>query len=228
MQKIDKKSILHRRLLRCNFIPIHFLPVKRKYFLGNYNIADWFSIYRIAAVPLLLLLIFAEKKQLFTWFLMVSFLTDMVDGWLARRLKIASERGAKLDSVGDMLTLLTAISGLFQFQWEFIHTHAVSLSLLVFVYFLEMAIALWRYKRLSSFHTYSSKVSFFIQGVFILTLLFFGYYPWLFYISIVSGYIETAEEIILVFMLQEYRSDVKGIYWVWQEKKMAKISVLAS
>lgn len=193
--------------------------MKRKYFIGKYNIADWFSLYRSAAVPLLVWLIFLEKKQLFTWFLMISFLTDMIDGRLARRLKIVSERGAKLDSLGDMLTLLAAIGGLFKFEWDFISTHAILLSLLVFIYLLEMAIALWRYKKLSSFHTWSSKLSFLIQGTFILTLLFFGYYPCFFYLAVVTGFIESMEEIILVFMLPENRSDVKGIYWILRERR---------
>lgn len=170
-------------------------------------------------MPLLLWLVFIEEKQLFTWFLMISFLTDMIDGRLARRLKIVSERGAKLDSLGDMLTLLVAIAGMFRFEWDFISGHALSLSLLVFIYLLEMGIALWRYRKLSSFHTYSSKMSFFIQGVFILTLFFFGYYSWLFYIALAAGFLESAEEIILVFLLPEDRSDVRGIYWVLRERK---------
>lgn len=173
-------------------------------------------------MPLLLWLIFLEEKQLFTWFLLISFLTDMIDGRLARRLKIVSERGAKLDSLGDMLTLLAAIAGLFKFEWDFISTHALSLSLLVFIYLLEMAIALCRYRKLSSFHTYSSKMSFFIHGVFILTLLFLGYYPWLFYIALAAGFLESVEEIILVFLLPENRSDIKGIFWVLKQRRAGK------
>lgn len=194
--------------------------MRRKYFIGKYNVADWLSIYRVVSAPLLLFLIFIEKQQLFTWFLLISFLTDMIDGRLARKLKIVSERGAKLDSLGDMVTLLTAIVGLIKFKWDFIIMNAILLSVLVFVYLLEMAIALFRYKKLSSFHTYSSKLSFLIQGCFILTLLFFGYYPWFFYIALIAGFLESLEEMILVFLLKEYRADVKGIYWVLREKKI--------
>ena len=59
----------------------------------NFNIADWFSFYRVAAAPLLLLLIWLNHRELFTWFLLVSYSTDMIDGFLARKLKIRVPEG---------------------------------------------------------------------------------------------------------------------------------------
>ncbi|MGB5462305.1 MAG: CDP-alcohol phosphatidyltransferase family protein, partial [Aureibaculum sp.] len=67
----------------------------------NYNIADWFSFYRIFAAPFLLILLWLEAREFFTWLLLISYCTDMIDGFLARKLKIASARGSQLDSIGD-------------------------------------------------------------------------------------------------------------------------------
>ena len=72
----------------------------------NFNIADWFSFYRIFAAPFLLLLIWFDVQLLFTWFLLISYLTDAIDGYLARKLKITSARGSQLDSIGDQITLV--------------------------------------------------------------------------------------------------------------------------
>ena len=69
----------------------------------NYNIADWFSFYRVAASPFLLLLIILGEREAFSWLLLISYCTDMIDGFLARRLKITSARGSQLDSLGDQL-----------------------------------------------------------------------------------------------------------------------------
>ena len=52
----------------------------------EFNIADWFSFYRIVAIPLLLALLLSGNRELFTWFLLVSYSTDAIDGFLARRL----------------------------------------------------------------------------------------------------------------------------------------------
>ena len=65
----------------------------------NFNIADWFSFYRIAAVPLLSILLWFGERELFTWFLLVSYSTDAIDGYLARKLKMTSARGSQLDSM---------------------------------------------------------------------------------------------------------------------------------
>ncbi|MBK5210305.1 MAG: CDP-alcohol phosphatidyltransferase family protein, partial [Flavobacteriaceae bacterium] len=70
----------------------------------NFNIADWFSFYRIAAAPFLLLLLWLDEREVFSLFLLVSYCTDMIDGFLARKLKITSARGSQLDSFGDQIT----------------------------------------------------------------------------------------------------------------------------
>jgi CDP-diacylglycerol--glycerol-3-phosphate 3-phosphatidyltransferase len=49
---------------------------KKKITFKNYNIADWFSFYRIFVAPFLLLLIWLDVHLIFTWFLLISYLTD--------------------------------------------------------------------------------------------------------------------------------------------------------
>jgi phosphatidylglycerophosphate synthase len=193
--------------------------MKKKKGIGKFNIADWFSFYRIISVPLLLLLIFFEHRTIFTWFLLLSFTTDIVDGILSRKLHIQSERGTKLDSLGDLLTLIMAVLGLIRFEWDFLKMHALPVLLLLIFYFLEMGIALIRYHKLSSFHTYMSKITFLIQGVFILYLLFFGDAPVLFYTAVITGIIGSLEEMLIILFLPQYRSNVKGLYWVLKERK---------
>src|SRR5262245_10166365 len=62
------------------------------------------SSFRIALVPLLLLLAWNEEQQLFLVCISVSMFSDLVDGLVARRLNQESELGAKLDSWGDFVT----------------------------------------------------------------------------------------------------------------------------
>ncbi len=60
------------------------------------NIADWISLYRIIALPFLVLAIILDEKILFGWLLLVSLLSDVVDGYLARKL---NEIFAMIDKV---------------------------------------------------------------------------------------------------------------------------------
>lgn len=188
----------------------------------NYNIADWFSFYRIAAVPLLLILLWFKQRELFSWFLLISYSTDAIDGFIARKLKITSPRGSQLDSFGDQLTFLMGLIGLLIFEFSFIKAH-YKLILIAFIpYIIQMIIAYKKYGKATAFHTYLAKLSAIVQAIFILWLLFFGPIYWLFYTMIVLGLLETIEEIILIYLYDKWVSGVKGIYWAFKDKRLHK------
>lgn len=185
----------------------------------NYNIADWFSFYRVAASPFLLLLIGLGQRELFSWFLLLSYSTDMIDGFLARRLKITSSRGSQLDSLGDQITLGVAFMGLLVFEHEFILENYRIILIPFFLYFIQMLLAFRKYGKATAFHTYLAKLSAITQGVFILWFLFFSPVYWLFYLMIVLGIIETVEEIILIAMYPKWVAGVKGVYWALRDRR---------
>ncbi len=185
----------------------------------NFNIADWFSFYRILAVPLLLLLIWFEERRLFTWFLLISYSTDAIDGYLARKLKITSARGSQLDSIGDQITLVLGLIGLWVFENTFIRDNLLLIAVAFVPYIVQMLIALKKYGKATAFHTYLAKASAVIQAGFILWTLFLGPVYWLFYVMIIIGVLETIEEITLIFMYDFWVEDVKGIYWALKDKR---------
>ncbi len=185
----------------------------------NYNIADWFSFYRVAASPFLLLLIGLGQRELFSWFLLLSYSTDMIDGFLARRLKITSSRGSQLDSLGDQITLGVAFVGLLVFEHEFIMENYKIILIPFFLYFLQMLLAFRKYGKATAFHTYLAKLSAITQGVFILWFLFFSPVYWLFGLMIVLGIVETIEEIILIAMYPNWVAGVKGVYWALRDRR---------
>ena len=185
----------------------------------NYNIADWFYFYRIAASPFLLLLIGLGERELFSWFLLLSYTTDMIDGFLARRLKITSPRGSQLDSLGDQINLGVAFIGLLVFEHEFILENYRIILIPFFLYFIQMLFAFKKYGKATAFHTYLAKLSAIVQGVFILWFLFFSPVYWLFYLMIFLGIVETIEEIILIVMYPRWVAGVKGVYWALKDRR---------
>lgn len=185
----------------------------------NFNIADWFSFYRILAAPFLLFFIWLDVRTLFTWFLLFSFLTDAIDGFLARKLKITSARGSQLDSLGDQITFVIGIIGLYFFEHDFIVKNFKLILLVLIPYGIQMIIAFLKYGKATAFHTYLAKTSALIQGVFILWVLFFDPVYWLFYFMIGIGVLETIEEIILIFVYDKWVEGVKGIYWALRDKR---------
>src|SRR6056297_1670518 len=179
----------------------------------NFNIADWFSFYRIFAAPFLLVVLILQEREIFATLLLISYSTDAIDGFLARRLKITSPRGSQLDSIGDQLTFVLGLAALLVFEHDFILDNIGWVVVSLTPYLVQMAIAYWKYGKATSFHTYLAKVSAIVQSVFILHALFFEPSYGFFFAMLFLGVIETIEEIILIFLYNQWRSDIRGIYW---------------
>jgi CDP-diacylglycerol--glycerol-3-phosphate 3-phosphatidyltransferase len=190
----------------------------------NYNIADWFSFYRLFAAPFLLLVLWFEYREWFSWLLLLSYCTDAIDGFLARKLKIASPRGSQLDSLGDQVTFIIGLVGLYYFETTFIRTYLWVIIVAFIPYIIQILLAYYKYGKATAFHTYLAKLSAIIQSVFILSSLFFEPEVTLFYIMIIIGVLETIEEITLIFMYDYWISDVKGIYMASKDKRRLKNS----
>lgn len=188
----------------------------------NFNIADWFSFYRIFAAPLLLVLIFLDERLVFTWMLLISYSTDAIDGYLARKLKITSPRGSQLDSIGDQITLTIGLIGLSYFELAFIKANLIVIIIAFIPYIIQMIIAYLKYGKATAFHTYLAKLSAILQSIFILWSLFYNPEMVLFYVMIVIGILETIEEITLIFMYDNWASDVKSIYHAYKDGRRVK------
>lgn len=168
-------------------------------------------------------LIITGRTEEFKWLLAVSFFTDAIDGYLARRFKVASVFGSKLDSIADDFTIAAAILGAIVFKRDFLKQEVVLVVLLAGLYILQTILALTRYKKISSFHTYTAKGAAIMQGFFLLLLFFLPQPPYtLFYVAAGATIIDLVEEILLVLVLPQWKADVKGLYWVLKSGKKFK------
>jgi phosphatidylglycerophosphate synthase len=176
------------------------------------------TLYRIIAAPILLVLLFTKQYDIFKWLLGISFFTDLIDGYLARKFKVASILGTKLDSIGDDLTVLVGLVALFVLRLEFIKQHIITFIILLVLFVVQTTYAFIRYKRMTTFHTYLAKTAALMQGIFLI-LVFFTNEPSLilFYAATIITMLELTEEIILVGLLPNWQANVKGIYWVFKK-----------
>ena len=186
---------------------------------NSYYIVNVITLYRIIMFPVLLLLIIDQRQDIFKWLIAISFFTDAIDGFLARRFKAVSKFGSMLDSIGDDLTIVVAITGIIIFKPEFLRHEAIPITLLWTLFLLQTILALIRYRRLSSFHTYAAKIAAILEGIFILLLFFDRPVYFLFRITAIAIAIDLVEEIILVMLLPHWETDVKGLYWVLKKRQ---------
>ena len=142
------------------------------------------SLYRIIVFPLILLFIISGRELLFAVFLVISLVTDVLDGLIARRFKLESELGARIDSIGDMGTYTLAFLGIFVFKWDVIAPHILPFLIFAGLCVLLVLTALIKFGRLPSFHLYSWKIGGYIQGLFFVVLFAHGFNPVLYYFMV--------------------------------------------
>ena len=80
--------------------------------MSNLTLPNLLSLLRIAAVPFLLVAMTQKRFDVALLLFLVAGITDLLDGWLARRFGWTSPLGALLDPAGDKLLLNAVYIGL--------------------------------------------------------------------------------------------------------------------
>lgn len=181
----------------------------------SYYLVNGVSLYRMVAVPLLVWLALSHQFGLFKWLITLGFLTDAIDGYLARRYGVNSKLGAMLDSVADDLNLAAAIIGVYMLDPDFFVAERVTILILTGLYLTQTLLALIKFHQLTTFHTYLAKAAAVLQGLFLISFFFMAQpLYWLFYIMAVVTATQLVEEIVLILRLPRSQNDIKGLFWL--------------
>jgi cardiolipin synthase (CMP-forming) len=178
------------------------------------NTPNAISIARLCATVFLLAAVFQHRIDLFKWLLLACLLSDILDGLIARIFHLTSKLGASLDSAADMLTMLIGFVGVYVFQRTFVDEHFAGLLIVAVFYIAEIIAALIRYGKLSSFHTLLDRISAYASGIFVMSLFLWGYHGWLYQLTVLVYVVSLTEEMILIFILPEWKTDVGNIFRV--------------
>ena len=180
----------------------------------SWYLINGITLYRIFAAPFLLILILNGRLDVFKWLLGLSFFTDLIDGYLARKYQVTSMLGARLDSIGDDLTVLVAMIALLVTQPAFIKQQIVIFIILLALFLIQAIYAFVRYGKFTSSHTYLAKAAALLQGLFFLAFFFLDRPNMvLFYVAALVTMLELIEETILVGMVKEWQTNVHGVWW---------------
>lgn len=179
-----------------------------------WNVPNVISACRLASVPMLVGMEIAGARGAFTWLLLAALLSDIADGLIARTFDLRTEAGAFLDSTADALLTGTAIAGLFVFQRPVLADHAVGLGTVIGAYGLGTAAALLKYGKLAGFHTYLCRIAAYAQGIWIMSLFFWGFQRWICATMVGISLVAYAEEIAMILLLRRARADARGLPWV--------------
>lgn len=182
------------------------------------NIPNAISLYRLAAFPLILFLALTNREKWFVIFLCISLISDILDGNIARCFKLQTRFGAALDNLADLFTYAMALLGIYLFKWSEIRPHAWILYIFLGIFALSYLIAFYRFGKIPGLHLFGGVTAGYIQGIFFFVLFVWGFYPWLYYLSVGWGILAYLEKILVLTYTNDIRPGIKGLYWLLKEK----------
>lgn len=183
------------------------------------NIPNVLSLYRLVSFPFVLFIAITGHEQLFVWLLCINLVTDILDGLIARGFNMKTDIGARLDSLADVGTFLLAFLGIFLFKYSEFQPHMTSFMVFIGLFVLCNILSLIKFGRFPSLHLYSWKIGGYIQGFFFFVLFVFHFYVSFYYLMIVWGIMAFIEHILIQLIINEMRSNARGLFWVIRTSK---------
>ena len=169
------------------------------------------SALRLALAPVMMILAWNGYPRVFLAVMVASFVSDVLDGYLARKLGQTSELGAKLDSIGDFV-VYTAIAVAGWWLWpDTMHREALFVIAVIASCTLPPAIALLKFRRLTSYHTWGVKLAALLVGS-SLFLLFASGPSWPFRLAALVAICAALEEISITLVLRDCRSNIRSLW----------------
>ena len=181
------------------------------------NVPNALSAYRLAVAPVILCMILGGHRTAFVALVIVSLVTDVFDGFIARHWHQETDLGTRLDSCADLVTYVLLMCGMMMFEWPFIFTHRIAFGVMIGFYLVAQLLSLVRFRHFINLHLYSSKAMGVVLGLFFILYFTIAYIPAIFYGMVVLSVLSNIEEILVLCLLSERRSNVPGLYWVWRD-----------
>lgn len=183
------------------------------------NLPNIISSIRILMVPILIYLAVSQQAMIFIVVLIFTALTDALDGYLARRLQLVSELGAKLDSWGDFLVYSAMGISSWMLWPDIFFRELLYIVIIIGCFTLPVLIGLLKFRTFISYHTLSTKIAV-VLSIIAYILLFTGLLDWPVKVAAVFCLYAATEEILIILISDNAkRIDVKTLWHVLKDKQ---------
>ena len=194
------------------------------------------NILSFSRIPLSLSLLFiAEKPALFLFAYLVTGLTDVLDGFLARRYHWESKFGAKLDGTADilfMLSMLAVIFGVLRFRPKLYVMAA--LGVVVLLKLANLCFTKLKFGSWSTMHTLANKytalpfycicpVLVWLQQSLSGTELVDRIINLLLVVFLSTVFVANLEETLILARMREYDADMKSVWHLRKQGGLVEV-----
>lgn len=172
------------------------------------------NVLTLSRIPLGAVLPFlATYPVRFTVVLVMALLTDIADGWMARRLSVAGSAGARLDSVADsFLYIGSAIAAIIALPaadrvWPLILIGSVMLIRIACLVTVRRRFGIW-----AGVHTMTNRVAGGTVGIIVLWSVWFASLSNILLVIVaITAWLASLEELWIVSTSQHFDGDDRGL-----------------
>lgn len=159
-----------------------------------------------------LLLLFINYQAGFILLYLAIGLTDILDGFIARKFNIESEFGAKLDSLADFFFYVILVFIIIKWYPSiFIASYMVAVAGIIFIRLLNLFLTKLKYGKIVLVHTISNKVSgvllYFLPIIFLFVKS--NIIIWIIFIVVFTA---AVEELLITIRYSEVKLNRKSIF----------------
>jgi len=168
---------------------------------------------RASLAPVVVLLaLYAPNRIALGVCVSVAFVSDILDGVVARRLNIATPKLRRLDSIADSVFYAAAVLAAWLLYPRVIDDHIAALLVLAALELARYAFDFVKFGREASYHMWSSKVWGVTLFAAFFALLALGFTGPAVALPIYVGIISDLEGLSISIALKDWRSDVPSIF----------------
>lgn len=176
------------------------------------------SLVRLLMVPVLLGLAGMRKEAVFFWVLVGSLGTDVLDGYLARRLNQLTDLGARLDSWADLTTWLALPFCGWWLRPAALMPELPWLAAGLGGYVASVLVGWWKFRRLIAYHTWGAKLLSWLAGAAVV-VFFAGGPGWVLRALTPLVLLSALEEVVITLVLPRWQANVPTLWHAWQVRR---------
>jgi phosphatidylglycerophosphate synthase len=166
---------------------------------STFRLPDQLTALRLVATPILWVFALLHLRTALGIGLALAGLTDVLDGFFARRMHRTTRTGSQLDSIADMTLIISIVIWLFMLRPDLFRDYGPILVVWSCLGVLTLLVGWIKFRRFGNLHLYSAKAAGVIGYSFALYMLMFDRpaAPF-FWIAIGAAFLATTESLLVL------------------------------
>jgi cardiolipin synthase len=180
------------------------------------SIPNMLSTMRLLLIPVIWAAALLDRPFYVGAGLAAAGVTDVLDGYFARRLGLVSAYGSRLDSIADTLVVVSVVGWVLLLRPEIFPRHRLLVSLWVVAEAASILVGWIKFRRIANLHLYLTKAAGAVGYAFIVYAFIIGYSDTFFYVAMALLIAASLECFLIQLLSGSVDEQMKSIFHAYR------------